>query len=268
VGRQRALFADPGVRYAALAAVPALGFLAAFGDRGLGLLASMPILALLVARLLAHQRPGRADYHALVPGLPLLLIGLVPITLSIVPWSDLEGRVRELFSVTALPMWLRGVTVVSGLVLLGGGFLVVQATPRLMLSRVAQLALLPAVLATAIHLEFLASLNHFFDARPIAARLALHQADGLPAAVLGPYSGEFHYLGRLPADLEQLPDATAAVAWAERNRDGIIVASFAGSMLHLPQQPLFLASLGPSWVALWPAQTVLESEGRVLAPRF
>ena len=43
-----------------------------------------------------------------------------------------------------------------------------------------------------------------------------------------------------------------------------MLAPFRGSVLHLRHQPSYAAPQGSSWVALWPAQAVLDTGGTVL----
>jgi hypothetical protein len=48
----------------------------------------------------------------------------------------------------------------------------------------------------------------------------------------------------------------------------MILAPFRGSVLHLIRQPAYAAPQGASWVALWPAEAVTETNAAVLIERF
>jgi hypothetical protein len=153
--------------------------------------------------------------------------------------------------------------------LLGGGYLLAQMTPREMRSAVVQLALLPALLVTSLNLEFLFSLGRFFDLRPIAERVHLLQEQGRPVAFFGRYEGELDLAGRLRAPLVPLGTANDALFWAAANPEGVIVSTFQGSILHLPARPLDAPRpAGDTWAALWPAPLVLSTQAAVLRPRF
>ena len=65
-----------------------------------------------------------------------------------------------------------------------------------------------------------------------------------------------------------LAGAEAALDWARAHPDGVVLAPFRGSVLHLIHQPSYAAPQGASWVALWPAQTVLDTRAAVLVERF
>ena len=268
-GRQFDLADDRSLRFCLIAVAAPVAALALAGEvhwRSLLLIA--PPAALVIARLLSGQRPGRADYHAVLPGLLLVVLALIPIAINIVPWAQLESRARQLAQLDLLPLWLSAVGVAGSLTLLGGVFLLVQATPRHMLSRAIQVALLPVLLAAAVNIEMLASLKGAFNLSPIAARIARIQAEGGAVAMLGLSAGTYAYPGRLQEPLTPLATPEAALNWAASHPEGVIVAPFRGSVLHLPVQPLFVAPQGAGWVALWPAATVMESRGRVLGPRF
>jgi hypothetical protein len=58
------------------------------------------------------------------------------------------------------------------------------------------------------------------------------------------------------------------VAWAEANPGGVVVAHFSGSILRLPERPLYLGSAGNLRAALWPAEVVSATRGTVLRSRF
>ncbi len=262
--RQSSPLADTGIRLCLIGlAVPLAGFVAG-GAEPRRLLLIVPPAAALIARLLAGRLPGRADFHAGLPGLPLILLGLVPVAINTVPWAQLIARAHQFIGIEALPIWPTSVGVGGTLVLLGGVFLLIQATPRLMLSRTAQVAILPLILAAAVNLEMNGALGRAFDLDPVASRLGSLQAQGAQVAVLGIDPSVYAFPGRLELPLPALAGAQEALVWANAHPDGVIIAPFRGSVLHLPREPSYVAPQGSSWIAFWPARIVLETDGVVL----
>ncbi|MEX1108122.1 MAG: glycosyltransferase family 39 protein [Dongiaceae bacterium] len=232
------------------------------------LLPALALAALIVAHALGSAPEKARDFHAALPGLPLLFIGFVFFLLNIVPHAHLDAVWRRVFGESSLPIWLGGISLGAGLLLLGGGYLLAQLTPRPLAHRILQVALLPALMASALNIEFIGGLHAFFDLRPVAAEIHDLQAAGQPIAIYGRYDGGFDLAGRLVKPLIVLPDANSALRWAAANRSGIVIAYFAGSTLRLPAQPLDLAAVGDRWAALWPAETIIATEGKVLQQRF
>ena len=262
--RQNSPMADAGIRFCLIALVAPLTGCVLGGAELRRLLLIAPPAAVLIARLLAGRLPGRADFHAGIPGLPLILLGLVPVAINTVPWAQLASRARQLIGIEELPIRPASIGVGGTLVLLGGVFLLIQGTPRLMLSRAAHVALLPMILAGAVIVEMTGALGGAFDLGPVAARLAELQSRSAPVAVLGIDPSVYAFPGRLEQPLADLATADTALEWARAHPDGTILASFRGSVLHLMHQPSYAAPQGPSWIAFWPAETVLETEGAVL----
>jgi hypothetical protein len=268
VRRQPDTLSDRGIRFCLIAAAATLAAVAAEGAELRGLLLLAPPVAALIARLLAGRLPGRADFHAAVPGLPLVLLGFVPVAINTVPLAQLALRADELFGIEEPPIWIASIGVGGTLVLLGGVFLLAQASPRLMLSRAAQVALLPLILAAAILLEMSGALGRAFDLSPVAARLAQLQSEDRPVALYGIEPSDYVFAGRLERPLYELRGADEALGWARDNPGGMILAPFRGSVLHLIRQPAYAAPQGARWVALWPAEAVTETNAAVLIERF
>ncbi|WP_119461193.1 glycosyltransferase family 39 protein [Rhodospirillaceae bacterium SYSU D60014] len=267
--RQLRRHPEEGLRFCGTAAAISGGVALIAGDRQFqDLLPALPALALIAARLLAAQGGKPKDFHAVIPGLFALFVGLVFFLLNIVPVAHLDSVWREFIDDDNLPIWLGGISQVSGLVLLGGGYLLAQMTPREIFSRTVQVALLPVLLVTTLNIEFLFSLRRFFDLEPVAQQIHSLQQQGAPVAVFGGYRGEFDFSGRLEQPLTVIDEPSAVLDWAKANENGIIVSYFQGSVLRLPGQPLKLGIVGNSWTALWSASTIQETDGTVLQPRF
>jgi 4-amino-4-deoxy-L-arabinose transferase-like glycosyltransferase len=232
------------------------------------LLPALALAALIAAHALGSTPEKARDFHAALPGIPLLFIGFVFFLLNIVPHAHLDAVWRRVFGESSLPIWLGGISLGAGLLLLGGGYLLAQLTPRPLAHRILQVALLPVLMASALNIEFIGGLRTFFDLEPLAEKIHDFQAAGQPIAIYGSYDGGFDLAGRLSEPPIVLPDANSAHRWAAANRSGIVVAYFAGSTLRLPAQPLELAAAGDRWAALWPAETIIATEGQVLQQRF
>jgi hypothetical protein len=224
-------------------------------------------LSLLGARLLATQEIRAKDFHAIVPSLLALLIGLFFFLMNIVPTAHLDALWRQLFDVP-LPIWIGGIGMTSGLVLLVAGYGVAQLSPTHLLSRTIQVATLPVLLMTCVNIEFPFNLRQFFDLEPVAERLRELEDAGQPLAVFGPYRGEFDYYGRLSSAPVSLPNLAAATAWARENPAGVIVSYFDGSPLRLPALPYYRGVARDRWVAIWPTSAVIETEGKALNGNF
>lgn len=224
-------------------------------------------LSLIGARLLATQEIKAKDFHAAFPALLALFVGLFFFLMNIVPTAHLDALWRDVFGI-ALPIWLGGIGLVSGLVLLVAGYAIANLSPTHLFARVIQVASLPVLLATCLNIEFPYSLRQFFDLQPVAGRLAILENAGQPIAVYGPYRGEFDYFGRLTLPPAQLPDRQAALAWAADHRNGVIVSYFEGSPIRLPALPIYRGVARDRWVAIWPSSAILATEGGALDSAF
>lgn len=260
---------DDGLRLTLVAvAVTLLASFLTEGRSAYGLVPALAPLALLAARLLTVQANKAVDYHAALPTLPVLLTGLIFFLLNIVPVAHLDAVWRQFVSPAGLPIWLGGTSLISGLVLLGGAYLIGQAAPRALIARMMQLALLPTLVVVSFNIEFAQSLRPFFDLSPLAERIHELQQSGRNVALLGRYRGEYDFLGRLDQPVTVFASAGAALGWAAQNPDGVVLSYFQGGVLRLPLRPLMLGAAGNNWAAFWPAKDVIASNGAVLAQQF
>ena len=227
----------------------------------------LPPVALIFARVWASHGGKARDFHAAVPGLLALFVCLFFFMLNIIPVAHLDALWQRLFE-SDLPVWLGGISLASGITLLSGSYLLALLTPRARMARLVQLALLPVLLALTVNLEFEVSLRPFFDLEPMARKIHALQAGGRPVAVYAHYNGEFDLAGRLTVPLQVVDDPSAALEWATANPGGAILSFFRGGLLHMPRQPLYLGHAEDNRAALWASETVTESNGSVLQPRF
>jgi len=224
-------------------------------------------LSLLGARLLATQEIKPRDFHAVIPAFLALLVGLVFFLMNIVPTAHLDAVWREFFG-SSLPIWLGGIGLASGLVLLVAGYILAQLSPSQQIARTLQVTCLPILLITCLNIEFPFSLRQFFDLTPVGKRLHDLEAAGQPIAVYGRYRGEFDFPGRLETAPTVLADPASAILWAHNHPDGVILTYFDGSPIRLPALPYFRGAARDRWVAIWPTSAVTATDSRVLKERF
>jgi hypothetical protein len=237
---------------------------------GVQLQGMLPIagpLALIGARLLANQAIKPKDFHAAVPGLVALTLGLFFFLMNMIPTAHLDTLWRQYFG-TALPIWLGGSGLASGIVLFVGGYVLAQMSPSQQLSRTLQVACMPVLLVTCANIEFPNSLGAFFDLKPIGSKMRQLQDAGQEIAVFGPYRGEYDFYGHLTSSPTVLMTEGDALAWAKSHPRGAIVTRFDGSALNLPALPYYRGVARDRWVAIWPTSTVLDTKGAVLAGTF
>ena len=224
-------------------------------------------LALIGARLLANQAIKPKDFHAVVPGFIALMLGLFFFLMNMIPTAHLDALWRQFFG-AALPIWLGGSGLASGILLFFGGYVLAQMSPSQQLSRTLQVACVPLLLITCANIEFPNSLGAFFDLKPVGSKMRELQDAGQEIAVYGPYRGEYDFYGRLNKAPKVLLSEADAMAWAKSHPRGAIVTRFDGSALDLPALPYYRGVARDRWVAIWPTSAVLDTKGAVLAASF
>ena len=189
-----------------------IGFSLLSGKQIHYLLPALPAAALIIGDIL-RRRPIRAPAAAIPPaavGLAILAVvaGLVP------------GKVATLVE----PAWLAA----------GIGILCLGLGATAFVLRGTKLALLGLGMVAALDLGFLAAPGRIYDAHPIAALLAPHEAAGI--AVLGDYAGEFSFAARLQRPVTVLEDAASASAWLEAVPQRALVARVGKKTPEAPPQ--------------------------------
>ena len=232
IGRARAQLACAELRLCLATAAIVLLVVLAAGRQTTDLLPLLSPVALIIARVWATHAGKARDFHAAVPGLLALFVCLFFFMLNIIPVAHLDAVWQRLFD-SDLPVWLGGISLVSGITLLSGSYLLALLTPRTSLARLVQLALLPVLLALTVNLEFEVSLRPFFDLKPMARKIRALEAAGRPVAVYAHYNGEFDLAGRLTQPLQVVDDLPAALEWAAANPSGAMVSFFRGGLLHM-----------------------------------
>ncbi len=222
-------------RFALAWVVPGLVTLSTFGGKQVQyLMPLLPGVAILAAVACAGMEPRRWD--AALPASPLALAGVVMV---------IGGTLAP----SAMPRWLSEVSPIWGLCLLAGAFLLAFAKGGR--GQVLALSLTCPLLLIGVHLAGAAALGRSFDLEPVAAMLKAGEQAGRPIAYVGPYSGQFHFLGRLDRPFEETT-RDSMLAWAASHPLGLVVR-VVGSRRHAGGA-LIARPYGKYVVAVWSAQ--------------
>lgn len=223
----------------------------------------LPFMAMIVARGCCLLKDRVRDFHAIIPALVPLIFGIVALLFNMIPLAHLDVVWYEMTGTAGLPIWLEGTSWGAGAILLGGGYLVAQISPRRSFSQVTQLAFLPLISVTAINLEFYFSLNKFFDTQETAHIIANRQQQGQEIAMMGTHNRQFDFLGRLQQQIPALLSTKEALGWAVGNPQGLILMHYDGNPF-LAAVPEYVFPGGQYQIIFWSAVKVLATKGKVL----
>jgi len=247
---------DGGMRLCTIWFVTALlAFSTISGKQLHYLLPELPALALLLARLLAAEAqapPRPAD--AIPPALLAAAVGAAVVALpAVVP--RLTGLAGE-------APWLDQVAAGWGAAPIVAGAAVVAARRLDLAARLSALAAMTAVAVVALHLALKPALAAFYDLRPLAARLAEWQGQGIALANFGKYHGQYHFLGRLTKPIAvvglQSGDEKAFLA---AHPTGRIVAYHDALPKRPEARPVAVFRFRSRLIAVWDAATVVANPG-------
>lgn len=240
VGRLRAAPPDRGVRFCLAWALPALAaFSLVSGKQIHYLLPELPAVALFVALALTagtaagptraasvSARPSSTIWPALIlalPGLTLLVAELLP------------GRAAGALPADVVPPpWMALLLALAPpVVLLAGARLLARRRADHDLAgpagggrggrfapAVAAGTVALVVLAHAVALPWLAPR---YDLTPVSRHLGSLQRAGVPLAHVGPYAGQYTFLGQFRRPLDEIA-ADSAARWLESHPDGRVVS--------------------------------------------
>ena len=107
----------------------------------------------------------------------------------------------------------------------------------------------------AVHVAGAGPLARRYDLEPVAALLKAGEQAGRPIAFVGPYAGQFHFLGRLDRHFEETTHDSLA-AWAAGHPLGLVVRAV-GSPRHAGGG-LISRPYGEYAVAVWSAGRLRE----------
>lgn len=172
------------------------------------LIPMLPAFALLVAKFIAAADKGPL-YQELLPAVLLFVIGLVLMSLPIIPGLD---RLQWVQSVK--PLW-------------GGVVMATAAALAMWTIHARQLSVFP--LAFAVVLAVFVSFIFFFDysgqgydLRPAARIIKGYQDQQTPVAFVGNYQGQFNFLARMKEPLTTIEEAEIT-QWARAHPGGYLV---------------------------------------------
>jgi 4-amino-4-deoxy-L-arabinose transferase-like glycosyltransferase len=201
-----------GLRFCLVWALPALFLLSGIGSKQEQyVLPLLPAFALLCAALLVRHAPAAGAPHRelLVPGLLVAACGLIIFAAArqLPPLDDPD---------------LTGTSTLGGALLAAAGLGLALAVPRTLGHAVLLLSGACAAVVIAVHLAAPALPFVERDLRVAATRIAELQRQGRPLVFAGKYRGQYAFLGRLRAPLDDLP-ARELDPWLEAHGDGIVI---------------------------------------------
>ena len=197
----------------------------------------LPAVALLVGQAVARARTARR-YDLALPAL-----GFVGGALALVAVRALPAR----FS---LPAWAAELPLWPAAALLAVGVVLFAASRRSLELQMRALAASMLVATFVLAAGLLPALVPFNDVRPVAARIAALQAQGIPVAFLGKYHAQYNFAGRLEQPVAILDDPELA-AWVAQHPNGRVVDIERERRGDSTRVPEFEAPFRGQWVQLW-----------------
>jgi 4-amino-4-deoxy-L-arabinose transferase-like glycosyltransferase len=208
--RNASIYADPGVR---LAALMALFTLAAFsfisGKQVHYLVPQVSSFALLAAFALDRQQPAGRPWAAMA--------GLVAIAAAVLalPHVKLPPNLAALHALS--PLWTLP-------------FLALTAwlgwSPRTPQRQVPVMAAIATLTFAAALLVFIRAMSDAYDVGPMARRIAELQAAGRPVANDGVYHAQYQFAGRLDRPVTELETHEEAEQWIAAHPHGVVIMYF------------------------------------------
>lgn len=195
------------------------------------LLPLLPAFALAAGRLL-EEAPARAE------SVDLLLPALVPIALGtallVVPGSTAHAGGSA--GAPVLPAWVAALDPAAGAVLVVGTVAIVLATRWSVARAAVGVAACTLLLFAVAHGEWSRVARERYDLAPVAELLAARDGAGL--AIVGGYTGEFGFLGRLRAPVAALAPEEVG-PWLAAHPAGRLVVRYRDLSVR-PPAPLLL----------------------------
>ena len=200
--------------------------------------------ALLAARLLDDPVPVRR-WHLLLPLAGLFLLGAA---MALAPLLAVR---------LDLPEWVRLVSPGAGLALVLAAFAFGLSFPRLFPGRPAAPALVSLALLAGIHIGFAEAVERAYDLEAISHYLGRVERQGKPVAFVGPYHGQFHFLGRLERPFDVIHPG-AEHLWILGHPDGKVIQD----LRYLPygmRNADFTQPYRDDFLAVWGREALLRA---------
>ena len=203
----------------------------------------LPAVALLVGRAITRADGVRRRYDVLLPAIgfvggaaALFVARALPARLGLPAWSG------------DLPAWP-----IAALVAIAVALFAVSR--RDVVEQVRALAASMLAATFVLGAGLLPALVPFNDVRPVAARIAALQDQGIAVAFLGKYHAQYNFAGRLakPVDIIDVPDL---VAWLAQHPNGRVVDIERQRRGDSSRVPEFEAPFRGQWVQLWRASVL------------
>ncbi len=198
---------DPGSRLTLVwSGAGLLAFSAISGKQPHYLLPLFPALALLAARA-ACALPALHPRDVWPPAFGIALLGA-----SLLAIRYAGPRI-------GLPDWSAQLPLETGIAVAGTGIALILIKFDSVRLEAFKLAAAAALVVAVCQAGASQSFWNAYDLRPVGAWLKGLEARGVPLAHVGPYHGQYHYLGRLTGSLQVMPTEQLA-DWFARHPDG------------------------------------------------
>jgi len=217
------------------------------------LLPSLPVWALIFARVFGDPtfqvgHFGQRAFGMVVFGLGLVL-ALLPTIASVPGFPNADSTVVEVAEASPL---------VARLLIVGLGTFLLLWRPNDSVRMVRGTVGGIIGIMLAAHLIYVEAGRSHHDMRPMGARLAQLQAQGMSIAHWEKYSGDFQFVGRLKAPLQVLDTRMALSDWLTAHPSDYVVIIYRGSKKALEENAEFAQSYrGNRRIGLWKASTLL-----------
>ncbi len=236
-------------------------------DRGVKFILAWLVPSFVLLSLNSHKQPQ--DLLPLLPAFSLLLAwGLLSLPLrqerALLPALGVLIWAGVVSSVPMVAAWHGGSEGLTGMHPAWGVVIAVLAvgiacTRSFWSQRVLLLSSTTLVLVMVIHLSVLRSLTPAYDVRATSHYLAELQQQSRPIAHLSRYNGQFHFAGRLTADLTEVYSLRELRTWSRQHPEGWVVAYYYDWPLPVPHPAPLQQPYRSGGLALWPAAYLLDN---------
>ncbi len=191
-------------------------------------------------------------------GAPLmgLMIALLGVLVIVMPLAS---------NTFDLPWWVGRLWGGWGVIMVLCGLLIAVIMPRVPTLRVLMVAATSVLIIASGYLAAKPLRSELHNMTAAAHRVSSLLEQGIAVAFIGPYEGEFDFLGRLerPLDILERDDPLGAVAWSATNNPGEVISFYPVLPGGLPPQAVF------AWwdrhVVFWSGETLTIRPSLVLS---
>jgi len=240
---------DRGVQFAMLWSLPTILLLSLFSTRQPQMLLPLaPVYAMIISWLLLREEHAQDGEDGVFAGMavPALVIGGV---LAVLP-----GLPR----LSLLPSFLWDLSPMVGVAVAAIGIGLTFLPGARVKERINTIAVTVMFAGVVGSFAFGYGMHKRYQLSALAHTMNSLEAKQFPVAVVGPYDGQLHFVGRLYRPFDVVNAKTVA-GWAASHPDGVLLTYSDGwqPLASPKQQPLYQAKMGPRTVLLWSADVVL-----------